>query len=261
MINVKSMTENSLVVAKYTFLEIYKSKIMINVLFLGFILIISSYVASEFTYGVPQKVALEFGLGLVTISAVAIAIFMGATLLSHEINNRTVYLVLSRPLSRQSFILGKFLGMASILFLNIALLGGISFSFYTYLGGKLNAYMWTSLFFVYLESLIVLLVVIFFTLFNNITLSVIFTIAVYFAGHSLEKVILFLYKKDAVMALVLVIASYFIPNLSKLNLKDNIIYKQYLEPELLLRIGGYGLMCILILMSINMFIFSRKNLD
>ena len=147
MINLKTITRNSLVVSKYTFLEIYKSKVMINVLFLGLALVVLSYVASEFTYGVPQKIALEFGLGIVTISSVAIAIFMGSTLLSSEISNRTAYLVLSRPISRQSFILGKFLGMGLILFIDIFILGLLTFILYATLGGELDAFMFASLFF------------------------------------------------------------------------------------------------------------------
>lgn len=261
MISLNLLTKNSLTVAKYTFLEIYKSKIMINVLFLGLVQIMLSYVASEFTYGVPQKVALEFGLGITTISSIGIAIFMGATLLSHEVNNRTVYLILSRPISRQSFIFGKFLGLGAILFLDVFILGTMTLSFFLFLGGKIDPMLLVSIFFIYLESLIMLLVVIFFSLFNNITLSVIFSIAVYFAGHSLQKVILFWFKKDDIMTFILVIFSYFLPNLSKLNLKDYVLYKQTLEPELLLQIGSYGFLYILILISLNMFIFSRKNLD
>lgn len=261
MIAIGSLTKNSLTVSRYTFLEVYKSKVMINVVFLGLVVVLLSYVASEFTYGVPQKVALEFGLGVVTISSMAIAILMGSTLLSSEIDNRTAYLVLSRPISRQSFMLGKFLGMAQILFIDIAILGSLTLAFFAILGGQIDMFMISSLFFIFLESLIILLVVIFFTLFNNVTLSIIFTIAVYFSGHSLQKIILFLYKKDSLMAFVLVIVSYFIPNLDKLNIKENVIYQQNIQPVLLAQLAGYGLFCILILLAINMFIFSRKNLD
>ena len=92
-------------IAKYTFVEIYKGKILYNVLLIGIGLILLTYVASEFTYGVPSRVALDFGLGTLYLSSVGIALFLGATLISKELENRTVYMILSRPLKRSSFLL------------------------------------------------------------------------------------------------------------------------------------------------------------
>ena len=108
-------------IAYYTFSEIIKSRILINVAILGLGLMILTYVAFSFTYGEASRVALDFGLGMLSLSSVGIAIFIGVGLLSKEIENRTVYMIISRPVPRYCFILGKILGLMGILILNILL--------------------------------------------------------------------------------------------------------------------------------------------
>ena len=66
-----------------------------------------TYVATEFTYGVPEKIALDFGMGMMSLSSVAIAIFFGSVILAKDIETRTIYMVISRPLSRYSFYAWK----------------------------------------------------------------------------------------------------------------------------------------------------------
>ena len=97
----------SLLIAKYTYKEILKSRIISNVFLLGLILMLISYVAAEFTFSVPQRVALDIGIGMASLSAVGISLFMGVTLLSNEIHNRTVYMLLSRPITRSSYLASR----------------------------------------------------------------------------------------------------------------------------------------------------------
>ena len=73
-----------------------------------------TYVATEFTYGVPERVALDFGLGMLSLSSLSISLFLGVSLLSKEIESRTVYMVISRPVPRFAFIIGKILGLSGI---------------------------------------------------------------------------------------------------------------------------------------------------
>jgi ABC-2 type transport system permease protein len=108
MMSLKSLKLNKIfTITKYTFLDLYKSRILLNCLFLGILLLAATILASEFTYGTPEKVALDFGLGVTSISTVAIAIFMGVSLIANEIESRTIYLVLSRNIGRSDFIIVK----------------------------------------------------------------------------------------------------------------------------------------------------------
>ena len=159
--------KNIFTVSKYTFVEVYKSKILLNIILLGFALILISYIASEFSHGAQARIALDFGIGSMYLVVIGMSIFIGVSLLSNEVENRTAYMILSRPIKRWHFLTGKFLGMSSILFINVFLLGIIILAFFYFLGGSISALMWWALFFSLLESQIILLVVIFFSLIRD----------------------------------------------------------------------------------------------
>jgi len=80
------MKNKSLIIAAYTFKELLKSKILLNVFFIGLGLMLVTYVATEFTYGVPERVALDFGLGMLSISSLAISLFLGGVSYRERLN-------------------------------------------------------------------------------------------------------------------------------------------------------------------------------
>ena len=93
-----------IIVARYTFSEAVKSKILLNIIFLGIAFLLSSYIASELTFGTPEKTSLDIGLGLTSIAIKIIAIFYGVNIIQSEIENRSIYLVLSRPITKVQYL-------------------------------------------------------------------------------------------------------------------------------------------------------------
>ena len=254
--------KNIFIIAKYTFLELYKSKILINIIFLGLGIVIISYLASGLTFGVPVKVALDFGLGALSLSAVGISIFMGSNLIQKELETRTVYVVISRPIKRFYFILGKILGISAILLVNTLILGSITTAFFKILGGEITSLLYWTIIFIYIESLIILLVALFFSMLTNTTMTVIYTLVIFILGHAIGGAInLPLIQKNPVLLNMIKLYSYFFPDLSKLNIKDFVIYKQTLPYEYILGTLSYGFIYCITLVLLLFFIFERKDLD
>lgn len=235
---------------------------MVSLLFLALGLVIVSYVASEFAYGAPAKVALDVGLGIMSISNLIIAIFIGATLLSREIEQRTLYMIISKPVSRASFILGKILGLSSVLLLNSLVLGLLSVSLFIYYGGAFQKlFIWT-FYFSFLEAFTVLLFAVLFSLITNTTLSVIYTIGIFIVGHAINETSKLLFTKiSPFFSSVLEVCFFVVPNLYRLNLKDFLLYQQNIPSSYLqlsqLYIGFY----LAALLTIIVLIFKNKNLD
>ncbi len=250
------------VISKFTFIELYKSKIMMNAVLLGIGLVVLSYVASEFTYGVPQRVALDFGLGTLSLAAVGVAIFMGAGLISKEIENRTVYMILTRPLNRSSFLIGKIVGMSGILLLNILIIGILSIILFLMLGGVFSSLILWALLFAFLEALIILLVVIFFSLITNVTMAIIYSLSIFIVGHSISDTLLtnFVIERPAVTFIIKVYAFIF-PNFSKFNIKDFVLYEQTMPSSYLFGSTTYAILYAVSLVLICITIFRYKNLD
>jgi ABC-type transport system involved in multi-copper enzyme maturation permease subunit len=256
------MFSNYLTISYYTFNEIYKSRIMINVLILGFIIGLLSLVAGEFTYGVPGRVSLDIGLGLKSLSLICISIFMGATLVSREIEQRTIYMTLSRPVSRSVFILSRISGMAGILILNSLLLSLITAVVAVLSGGAINTVFVWSVLFIVLEAVTLLLIVVIFSLLANTVLSVIFTVTVYVTSHVIVETIEFVSTiGNMALAKILNFFTYVLPAFSKMNIKSFVVYESTLPMKYLFAVGAQSIAYIAFLLVLLNLIFKNKSLD
>lgn len=253
---------NLLNVAKYTFLEVYRSKLMISLIFLALGLILVSYIASEFAYGAPGKVSLDVGLGFMSISNLIIAIFIGSTLLSREIEQRTLYMIISRPISRASFLMGKILGLSSFLLINTCILGALSvILFMLHGGGFERLFIWT-IYFSFIEAFVVLVFSVLFSLITNTTLSVIFSMCTFIVGHALNETSKLIFTKVSPFFTKIVDISFiFIPNFYRLNLKDYVLYNQSISQAYLIQTQFYILLYLTALILLIILIFKNKNLD
>jgi len=254
--------KNILTVAKYTFIEVYRSKLMMSLGFLGLGLIVLCYVASEFAYGAPAKIALDVGLGIMSLSNVAIATLIGSTLIAREIEQKTLYMILSRPISRFAFLFGKITGLSSVLILNSILLGAISSSLYLYFERQLdNLVLWV-VYFSIIEAIIVLLFAVLFSLLTNTTLSVIYTVGIYIVGNAINETSKMLFAKSSlIISSILKAGVLFIPSFYRLNLKDFVIYKQSVSSEYLINTHVYILLYLVALITTVHLVFKNKNLD
>lgn len=249
-------------IAYYTFRELYKSKILLNVFFVGLGLMGVTYVATEFTYGVPERVALDFGLGMLSISSIAISLFLGVSLLSKEIESRTVYMIISRPVPRYAFILGKLLGLVGIQALNILILSLMTIATSYLLGGSLSTLLLWAILFIFIESVLLLLVVVVISLLANNILSVLFSVILLLLGHAIKDTqgIIFVQNRPLLKGL-LDVYHFILPAFHKLNLKDFILYEKSLPFEFLVQNLLYGITYSAAILCFIVVIFNRKNLD
>lgn len=248
-------------ISKYTFKDLYKSRILVNCLFLGLALMIATFVASEFTYGTPIKVALDFGLGAMSISTVFITVFMGVSIISREIENRTVYSILSRNVSRAEFLLGKISGLTGILFINILILFALSISMFLYLGGTFDFMILLATIFIFIEAITTLLIVVFFSLITNSVLSVLFTVAIYFASYTIPRAIEFSQSAFPAVASFLKFVLFLFPNFEKANIKNHVLYNEFLSTEFILKNFTISSCYICALLLIIVVLFNKKNLN
>lgn len=250
------------VIARTTFKEIWKSKILINVFFIGLAMMVVTFVATEFTYGVPERIALDFGLGMLSLSSLGISLFLGVGLLSKEIDSRTVYMVISRPVPRYSFILGKILGLMGIQIVNVLLLSLMTVGATIILGGQITELLIWAILFTLIESLMLLLVVVLISLLANTVLSVLLSVVLLLLGHIIRETqeISFVSTNPALVKL-LDFYHFVLPAFYKLNLKSEVIYKSKVSSSYLLMSGSYGVLYSSFLLLMIVYFFNKKNLD
>lgn len=249
-------------IAKYTFLEIFKSKIFYYVVLSAACLAVLTLVAKEFTYGVPEKIVIDFGFGLSSLSSIGVSIFLGVSLLSREMEQRTIYMVLARPVTRTQFLIGRILGLVMIQFINMVLLGIVICSLFLFLDGQFSSILiWTNVF-IFLESVVVLLLVIFLSLICNPTLSVINALIIICCGHFVNDALLTTFAKNHdFLRLLLKSYSLVFPAFYKLNLKDYVLYQNTLSLETIFHGLCYGAAYTLFLVFLTNLVFFKKNID
>jgi ABC-2 type transport system permease protein len=256
------MNSKVAIIASYTFKEIIKSRILYVTLALGVALMIVTYVATEFTYGVPEKIALDFGLGTLSLSSLGIAGFMGATLLPNELNSRTVYMVISRPVSRWVFISGKILGLISVLAANVLFLTSVTLLCSYLLGGSLNQAIVYAALFNLLECILLLLTVVFCSLYMNTILASLTSMLFLVLSHALKETqdTSFVASRE-IFKKVLVFFHLVLPGFYKLNMKDFVVYNQDIPMDYLISSLMYGICYCFFLYMMIILIFNKKNLD
>ncbi len=254
--------KNTITIAKYTFVEVYRSKIMLGIIFLAIGMLMITMVASVFAYGAPEKVALDFAIGMMSVANLLIAIFLGVTLISKEIESKTLYMILSRPINRFEFLTGKVIGLSTVLIVNTFFLTIVGMLSFRYLGGVGDDLIFWVAVFSLLEAIVIMLFGIMFSLISNPSLASVFTIFVLISGHTITSTLTnFFAKTSHVTMTILKNSLFFIPDLERINLKDFLIYNQQIPLSYILSSLAYSLFYIAALLVVVSLIFSRKNLD
>ncbi|MEO0090893.1 MAG: ABC transporter permease, partial [candidate division WOR-3 bacterium] len=166
-----------------TFIESIRDKILLVLLAVGFILMASSKFIKPLALGEEVKIIKDLSLSSINFISVLIAILIGGRLIYKEIEKRTIYLVLSRPIRRGEFILGKYLGQMLLLFFVVGILT-IAFGVVLLLTDVKTNYsiLLPNLLLLFQLSIITSLAIFFSTFATPLTASI-FTFILYFVGH------------------------------------------------------------------------------
>ncbi|MBI4475190.1 MAG: ABC transporter permease subunit [Acidobacteria bacterium] len=111
-----------LTIARNTFRENIRDKILYNLILFALLMILSSFVLGQLTLGHEERVIIDIGLSSISIFGTLIAIFIGIQLVYKELERRSIYALLSKPVERWEFILGKYLGLLITLFVNVGIM-------------------------------------------------------------------------------------------------------------------------------------------
>ena len=119
-------------IAQNTFRETIRDRVFYSLLFFALILIALSMILGNLTLTKPIKIIHDFGLGSISIAGTLIAIFVGIGMLYKEMDKRTIYTILSKPIHRWQFLIGKYLGLGLTISVEVVVMSLIVFllSFY-----------------------------------------------------------------------------------------------------------------------------------
>jgi len=247
-------------IAVNTFREAIRDRILYLLLVFGLLLIVSSVGLSLLTVGSQIKIIKDIGLASISIFGVLISVFVGIGLVSREIQRRTIYTVITKPVYRYQFLLGKYFGLLLTIFCNISLMTVIFLAVLFWKGGFLDLSVLPAILMIGLELLLVTGFALFFSSFSTPILSAVFTFALYITGHlSGGLLLLKAHVKSGFSRWLCDVLYYLLPNLELFNLKHQAVHGLPLHEGQLLLALIYGLLYAAAVFILTVAIFRRRD--
>lgn len=250
-----------LAIATNGFREVIRDRILYVIGFFALLLILASRILPPIAVGTDAKIFLDLGIGAISLLGAIVAIFVGTGLVNKEIEKRTVLILVPKPITNTEFIIGKHLGLTAVL---TVLVGSMTLLYLAMMSLLKITYPFQSLlvaiFYILLELALLTAVAITFSVFTSSILATLLSFGVFIMGHlsrdllelgkiteneSIEKLTRFLF-------LVL-------PDLERLNLKNEAVYNILPNTGELISSLVYAILYIVLLLTITIFIFSRRQ--
>ncbi len=212
-------------VALNTFRESMREKILVVAVLFGLILMGSSVLLSPLAVGAKQKIVMDVGLAAISIIGVLTAIFLGSALVHKETDKKAIYLVLTRPISRSSFLAGKLAGIVLAIALVFVVMTAVMLATIALGRGIVRPAVFASVYLSFLETTVMCSIVMFFSTFTTPMLTSFFALCIFAAGSLSGDLRVFASKFGGEgMKVVTGSLYYLLPNLKVFNLRHEAVH-------------------------------------
>ena len=250
-------------IAFNTFREAVRDRVLYNLVFFALLLVAMAPLLGQISIGVQRVLLVNLSLTAISIFGTVISIFVGISLVSKEIEKRTLYPVLSRPVGRGEFIVGKYLGLAGTLLVNTA---AMALGFYLALFlmtqefTRGDANILIAIYFILLQFFVVIGLALLFSSFSTPLLSALFALSMFVAGTFAGDLRAFAQMTHGPQKWLAILTSYVIPNLASLNVITRVSHDQFIPARLVAYNTLYSVLYAAVTICGALLIFSRRDL-
>lgn len=238
-----------------------------SVLFVfAFIMVFSTTVSVEFTVATFDRVMTDFGLGVIGLLSPALTLFLGTALIPREIERRTIFMVVARPISRSTFLVGRYIGNVITVAFLVLVMGGL-FLLQLQFAGSTSTYSTgihrehvVALYGLLLEVVLLTAVSFLFAAASSQYVSALSVTCLYFIGHMSEDLYTLAGRSKSELIRVAGRAIYYLlPNFDRLDFKARATYFDPTSNAELLSTTGYALAYTVLVLIVATQIFERRD--
>jgi ABC-type transport system involved in multi-copper enzyme maturation permease subunit len=243
------------------FREVIRDRVLYLVGLFAIFLLLAARLLPEISAGTQNKIILDLGLAAMALLGLVIAVFVGTGLVNKEIEKRTVLVLIAKPISRAEFIVGKHLGLSAVLAVLVAAMTLIDLAVLSVYRVPFPAVsIAVSSIYLFLQLSLITAVAIAFGVFTSSLLATLLTFGIYLMGSfSRDLVTLGKLSKNPAIENVTNTIYLVLPDLARLDLKNQAVYGQLPGPDILLADLGYAVLYMVVLLAIATLIFSRRQ--
>jgi Cu-processing system permease protein len=252
------------VVAWNTFREAVRDRVLYNLVFFALLMIAAAVLVGQISIAIEQIVIVTLGLSAISVIGLLMAVFIGVGLVSKEMDKRTLYALLAKPVRRWEFLLGKFGGLLLTLAVNTAAMAAGLFAALLYVKHPLepgDAMVLVAVYFTLLKLALVVALALLFSCYTTPLLAILFTAGLYVAGLFVHEMRGF--RSDTLAPAVhtfLRWLSYLLPNFENFDVMASAAHGRAIPATLILENTAYAALYCAVVLAAASAIFSRRNL-
>jgi Cu-processing system permease protein len=260
-------------IAINVFRESVRDKVLYNLVFFAILLIGASYLLGQLTAGQDVKIIKDLGLSATLLFGVFIAVFIGIGLVSKEVERRSIYSLMAKPIHRHQVVFGKYMGLTLTLAVNVAIMAAALYAVLAYMSWGVGAdvqrawdapamdpAMLKAIALIFVELMLVTAIALFFSTFSSPMLSAAFAFGFFIVGHFSTDLRNFDQVVDSAAAVAVARGLYWIlPNLSAFDIKAQVVHAQPVPMGYMAFTIGYAMLYIGVVLTIATLVFSRRD--
>jgi ABC-type transport system involved in multi-copper enzyme maturation permease subunit len=260
-------------IAVNVFRESVRDKVLYNLVLFAILMIGAAYLIGQLTAGQDVKIIKDLGLAATSIFGVFIAVFIGIQLVSKEVERKSIYSMLSKPVQRHQLLVGKFAGLVLTLAVNLSIMTAALYAVLAFMAWSsdplaargweapaLDPNMLKAVGLTFVELSMITAIALFFSSFSTPILSAAFTFAVFIAGRFSADLRNFNMVVESPAAAWLAQALYWmLPNLAPFDVRAQVVHAQPVPAGYLAVTVAYGLVYIAAILVGTTLIFSRRD--
>jgi ABC-type transport system involved in multi-copper enzyme maturation permease subunit len=249
-----------LAVTANTFRETVRERALYNLVFFAILMTLSGLLLGQLSIHQDERIIKNVGLASMDIFGTVIAVFIGVGLVSKEIERRSLYPLLAKPLARAELLCGKFCGLAFTLLVNVGVMVVGLYATLAATGRHFDPHLMKAVYAIYLGLLLVVALALLFSTVTSPTLAVVFTVSTVIAGRFADVIRGMSDVTSAVPSWLITSLYSVVPNFQTFDLKDQVVYGDPLPWTLLAWITLYAGAYIGVLMGAAMVRFQTRDL-
>jgi Cu-processing system permease protein len=260
-------------VAVNVFRESVRDRVPYNLVLFAVLLMASSFLLGQLTAGQDVKIIKDLGLAATAVFGLFIAVFIGIGLVSKEVERRSIYAVIAKPVSRPAFIAGKYAGLVLTLGVNVAVMAAALYAVLGYMtwievpqiraaweAPGVDPALLKAVLLIFAELMLVTAIALFFSTFSSPILSASLTFGLYIAGHFNADLRNFDRVVDSAAAVWLARGLYHVlPDFAAFDVKAQVVHGVPVTAGYLAWTLGYAACYIAALLGGATVIFSRRD--
>jgi Cu-processing system permease protein len=248
-------------IAQNTFRETVRDRILWSALVVSLLLFFVALFAGTISLGQDKRIVVDIGLSAIYALQVFVAIFVGSMMIVKEVDRKTFFLILPKPILREEILLGKFFGLMGTM-ITVTFLTTLAFGAILVLQGLMSLIplVLLALLLSLCEGAILILLSLAFSVLTSPTLAALYTLGCFLIGHSGGILRELITRTDAMLVQwVLEVAYFVMPNLEKFNIRNQVVYAEFPEATAVILSILYAVALSVLLFLLARWMFNQKE--